>query len=59
MRKGCLYNVRQGVWHNIAMSDNAKIAIVQRRDTNLKDVLYRPLTKQQIKKARIEIDRAW
>ena len=59
MKKGGFYNVRQGVWHSIAMSKDAKVAIIENRDTDLKDVIHYSLTEEQIKKVSTEIKRIW
>lgn len=43
MTPGVTYNVPAGVWHNIGMSRDARIVIVERSATHLDDVAHRPL----------------
>lgn len=43
METGKTYNIPAGVWHNIAMAEDAEILIVEKSETHLNDVLHRPL----------------
>ena len=40
MEKHKVYNVRQGVWHNIKVSEDAKVFIVENDDTTAKNTEY-------------------
>ena len=40
MEKHKVYNVRKGVWHNIKVSDGAKVFIVENDDTTVKNSEY-------------------
>ena len=44
LRPGRLYNLARGAWHNLIASRDARLAIVERRDTHLDDTELRPLT---------------
>lgn len=52
LEHGVAYNVPAGVWHNIAMDEDAKILIVEKSDTHIKDVRHIPLGKH----AKISVD---
>jgi mannose-6-phosphate isomerase-like protein (cupin superfamily) len=45
---GVTYNVPAGVWHNIAMSDDAQIILVENSNTHLYDVEHRTLSEEQL-----------
>ncbi len=47
MVPGVTYNIPCGTWHNIAMNKDAKIIIVERDNTHLKDCAYIDLTREQ------------
>lgn len=47
MVSGVVYNIPQGVWHNIAMSPDAEIIIVEKNNTHLNDVEYIDLDQRQ------------
>lgn len=47
MEKGVVYNVPAGVWHNIAMSSDAEIIIVEKDNTHLNDVRHLILSNSQ------------
>lgn len=53
MENGVTYNVPAGLWHNISMSDDAKIIIVEKSDTHINDVEHRLLTPEE----KEEVDR--
>lgn len=44
MEPGVVYNIPAGVWHNIAMADDAKVIIVEKSNTHLNDVVHRLLS---------------
>jgi ureidoglycolate hydrolase len=48
LERGVTYNVPAGVWHNIAMDEDAEIILVENRNTHLEDVDHRLLTKEQL-----------
>lgn len=43
MTLGVTYNIPAGVWHNIGMSHDARMIIVERSRTHLDDCFHRPL----------------
>ncbi len=47
MQKGVTYNIPTGVWHNIAMSRDAKMIIVERDNTHNTDVGHITLSQAQ------------
>lgn len=47
MIKGIVYNIPRGVWHNIAMSRDARIIIIEKDNTHLGDCDYYYLDKTQ------------
>ena len=44
MEQGITYNIPVNTWHNIAMSRDAAVIIVERNDTHLGDFVFRQLT---------------
>lgn len=48
MKPGVIYNVRQGVWHNLTSSRDASWIIVENRDTHLHDCEFRQLTREEL-----------
>lgn len=58
MTPGITYNIPLGIWHNIAMDKDAKIIIVERDNTHLKDCSYIDLTKEQQDEVRLLIKKA-
>lgn len=42
MTPGVTYNIPAGMWHNIGMSTDARMIIVERSGTHLNDCLHRP-----------------
>jgi len=44
MQQGITYNIPVNTWHNIAMSRDAAVIIVERNDTHLGDFVFRQLT---------------
>jgi len=42
MTPGVTYNIPAGMWHNIGMSQDARMIIVERSGTHLDDCLHRP-----------------
>jgi len=55
MEEGIVYNVPKGVWHNIAMSRDAEIIIVEKDNTHQKDVEHFSLTPEILQEAYREI----
>jgi mannose-6-phosphate isomerase-like protein (cupin superfamily) len=48
MKPGVLYNVHQGVWHNLVSTRDASWVIVENRDTHLNDCDFRKLSPQEL-----------
>jgi hypothetical protein len=48
MQPGLIYNVRQGVWHNLLSTRDATWIIVEDRDTHLHDCEYRQLSPEEL-----------
>lgn len=48
MRPGLVYNVREGIWHNLISTHDASWLIVENRDTHLDDCEYRELTADEL-----------
>ena len=48
MLPGVVYNVRQGVWHNLLSTRDATWVIVEDRDTHLHDCEYRRLSPPEL-----------
>jgi hypothetical protein len=44
MKTGVTYNIPSGVWHNIAMTPDDLVIIVEKNNTHLADVEYREFT---------------
>lgn len=51
MELGTVYNVPAGVWHNIAMSQDTEIIIVEKDNTHLHDVRHHILTDKERQEA--------
>lgn len=49
LEQGVIYNVPQGVWHNLLASRDATLLIVENRDTHLYDTEIRPITAEELK----------
>lgn len=47
MVSGAIYNVKQGVWHNIISTKSAKWIIVENRDTHITDTHLRQLSESE------------
>lgn len=47
MKQGILYNIPKGVWHNIALSKDAKLLIVEKSYTHKNDFEYYWLTEKE------------
>lgn len=47
MKYGILYNIPKGVWHNIALSKDAKLLIIENSYTHENDFEYYWLSKEQ------------
>jgi mannose-6-phosphate isomerase-like protein (cupin superfamily) len=47
LQTGVIYNIPIGVWHNVAMSEDARIFIVEDANTHLNDVIYQSLSEAQ------------
>jgi mannose-6-phosphate isomerase-like protein (cupin superfamily) len=48
LKPGVIYNVPQGVWHNLLASREATLLIVENRDTHLYDTEIRPITSEEL-----------
>lgn len=48
MQPGVIYNVPQGVWHNLIASRDASFLIVENRDTHLFDTEIRPISVEEL-----------
>lgn len=57
MKNYVFYNVPQEIWHHIIMSKEAKVRIVEGRDTDLNDVTYCNLAKEQIDYIKKEVNK--
>ena len=49
MRPNVTYNIPAGTWHNIAMSEDCEIIIVEKSDTHISDFEYFQLSDEQKK----------
>lgn len=58
MKKGVTYNIPAGVWHNIAMSEEAQMIIVEKDHTHLNDCYHQSLTINQREQLKRLIDEA-
>jgi len=47
MVPGVIYNVKQGVWHNLISTKSAKWIIVENRDTDITDTYLRQLLESE------------
>jgi hypothetical protein len=47
MVRGVIYNVKQGVWHNLLSTKSAKWIIVENRNTDITDTHLRQLTESE------------
>jgi ureidoglycolate hydrolase len=52
MESGLLYNVKQNTWHNVLLSRDASILIVENRDTGKDNSEFCQLTAEQIQVVR-------
>lgn len=52
MIPGMTYNIPAGTWHNIGMSPDAQMIIVERSSTHLNDCLHCPLSAGEIERLR-------
>lgn len=51
MEKGTMYDVKKGVWHQIATNYDAKTFIVENSNTSVDNSEYKPLSKKAIEYA--------
>jgi hypothetical protein len=58
MIPGAIYNVRQGVWHNLTSTRDASWIIVENRDTHLHDCEFRPLNAEELSELKVNLP-AW
>ena len=58
MTPGVTYNIPAGVWHNIGMSRDARMIIVERDGTHLHDGLHRPLSDAEAEQLRAAVAEA-
>ncbi|MCX6053424.1 MAG: hypothetical protein NTZ74_00630 [Chloroflexi bacterium] len=47
MVPGVIYNVKQGIWHNLVSTKSAKWIIVENRDTHITDTIIRRLSEPE------------
>jgi len=47
MQQGVVYNIPKGVWHNIAMFKDARVLIIENKNTHLGDFEFYYLTELQ------------
>ena len=52
MKPFVMYDVPQGVWHNIAMAPDTLLLIIEKDNTHLNDVAYRPFTADECAKVK-------
>jgi mannose-6-phosphate isomerase-like protein (cupin superfamily) len=55
MRPGVIYNVRQGVWHGLLATHEARWVIVESRDTHLHDCEFRQLSPHEVEQVRASL----
>jgi len=55
MTPGVTYNIPAGVWHNIGMSRDARMIIVERDGTHLHDGLHRPFSNAEAEQLRAAV----
>ena len=55
MKEGIIYNIPQGVWHNIAMDRDTRIFICENANTHLIDCSFLALSVEQQKEIYLEI----
>lgn len=55
MLPGVTYNIPAGMWHNIGMSDDARMIIVERNNTHLEDCRYRPFSAEEAARLRAAV----
>ncbi len=58
MIPGAVYNVRQGVWHNLTSTRDASWIIVENRDTHLHDCEFRLLDAEELCELKLNLP-AW
>lgn len=51
MKPGITYNVPAGEWHNIAMSKDCEIIIVEKDNTHINDCDHKELSKEDLERA--------
>ncbi|MEJ8763067.1 hypothetical protein WKU26_06580 [Phocaeicola sp. HCN-40430] len=56
MKEGIVYNIPKGVWHNIALSTDAEVFIVENSNTHLSDFEYYYLSEKTIQRLNSLID---
>lgn len=59
MQPGVIYNVKNGVWHNLLASRDASMIIVEKRDTHINDVETRTLGAQERDRILADLDKIW
>ena len=47
MKQGIVYNIPKGLWHNIAMLEDARVIIIEKNNTHLGDYEYYYLNAEQ------------
>lgn len=58
MEEGVVYNIPKGVWHNIALSTDAEVFIVEKSYTHLSDFEYFYLSEEAVQRLNSLIDDA-
>ncbi len=48
MKRGLIYNVPAGVWHNLVATRDVAFLIVENRDTHLQDTEIRPIKAEEL-----------
>ena len=58
MKKDILYNIPKNMWHNIALSPDAEVFIIENSNTHLYDFEYHYLTEEQCQELIKKIEQA-
>lgn len=58
MTPGVTYNIPAGMWHNIGMSPDARMILVERSGTHLDDCLHRPFSDDEAARLQREVAEA-
>jgi len=52
MKQGMIYNIRNNVWHKIAMEDGSQVLIIENKNTHINDFEFYHLNECQIDQLR-------